>query len=798
MITAIYYHPDGYETSRPDLMGRHSAGEGMLKAICRYTSSDEIYAYCIDKEHYDHFLEKVTRFSAHPKQCTWVHPYAYQRLKEPGCIFMPDPVLSNMAWLRRHGDMRDFSLCGVTRSTASDRAMDAIGNLLTAPLQPWDALVCTSMSVRTMVQRILLDYHDYLDDRFGFTGKSELPVELPVIPLGVEFAEFDLDEDKKAQHRKDWREKLALTPSDPVILYVGRLSFNEKAHPVPLFIALEQCARRLKQTICLVMAGWFRNETSKVQFIEAARLFCPSVKVAFVDGRDPEVRKTIWYVADLFTSLVDNVQETFGLAPVEAMAAGLPVVVSDWDGFKETVRDGIDGMRISTWTPPAGLGDGMALAYASGAASYGHYLGYQCQMTVVDVIQCAKAFEKLLSDRALRKSMGEAGKERVKSTFDWKVVIKQYEELWNHQNEIRKTCRQIGSQLTGGPSNPLRNDPFTLFAQYSTRRLSPNTFIRKTLEATREKLAAALKNPMAAFGSKYFYPGDKLAQLLDSLSAEKLVSVQSLCARVPGNQGRALLASLLWLGKTGFLQLFPANCLDEIETAAIQDAISPIDAIAPKADCVKSSLLAENTQASAQFENVHSLDFQPSDLGPEQFPSVFCPNCSDLVQIDWAYCHSCGKPLPENSPANPSAQRYNSEAFRSENYGLASAMADHEKFKAVLAEYIQAVTANPQNLLGYRRKLIESYERLSQIQDPDCFGNVLWGALCLASDSYFAEKAMKYGWAAEELGQVLSGWYQLLAHAFLVQPQPLEPQDTNAWINNLISLQDKARETPEN
>ena len=28
------------------------------------------------------------------------------------------------------------------------------------------------------------------------------------------------------------------------------------------------------------------------------------------------------------------------------MAAGLPVVVSDWDGYRDTVRDGVDGFRI--------------------------------------------------------------------------------------------------------------------------------------------------------------------------------------------------------------------------------------------------------------------------------------------------------------------------------------------------------------------------------------------------------------------------------------------------------------------
>jgi glycogen synthase len=52
----------------------------------------------------------------------------------------------------------------------------------------------------------------------------------------------------------------------------------------------------------------------------------------------------------------DNIQETFGLTPLEAMAAGLPVIVGDWDGYKDTVRDGVDGFRIPSLMPPAPLG----------------------------------------------------------------------------------------------------------------------------------------------------------------------------------------------------------------------------------------------------------------------------------------------------------------------------------------------------------------------------------------------------------------------------------------------------------
>ena len=64
-------------------------------------------------------------------------------------------------------------------------------------------------------------------------------------------------------------------------------------------------------------------------------MLCPEVQLHVLDGRGEKVRREIWSAADIFVSLVDNIQETFGLAPLEAMAAGLPTVVSDWDGFRD-------------------------------------------------------------------------------------------------------------------------------------------------------------------------------------------------------------------------------------------------------------------------------------------------------------------------------------------------------------------------------------------------------------------------------------------------------------------------------
>jgi len=41
---ALLYAPDGYDTSRPRLMGRHAAGEGFLGGMVRHAGFDRLVA----------------------------------------------------------------------------------------------------------------------------------------------------------------------------------------------------------------------------------------------------------------------------------------------------------------------------------------------------------------------------------------------------------------------------------------------------------------------------------------------------------------------------------------------------------------------------------------------------------------------------------------------------------------------------------------------------------------------------------------------------------------------------------
>ena len=82
-----------------------------------------------------------------------------------------------------------------------------------------------------------------------------------------------------------------------------------------------------------------------------AKLFGVADAVTFsVDFADGDKRHLL-AAADLFVSPCDNLQETFGISVVEAMAAGLPAIVSDFDGYKDTVTPEV-GVRVTTrWNP---------------------------------------------------------------------------------------------------------------------------------------------------------------------------------------------------------------------------------------------------------------------------------------------------------------------------------------------------------------------------------------------------------------------------------------------------------------
>lgn len=469
MNAVIYYHPEAYTTSGPKLMGRNAAGESFLRGFIVHSKASEFWAQVQRPEHAQHFARTVQHFGR-KEPVKAVDKHSLAALTQAGVVYYPGPGIGEHAFQRAAFGHGTWSLCGITHTTSSAGAMDALADLITAPVQPWDALICTSTAVKNNVERLLQAQVDYLKYRLGIS-RLVLP-QLPVIPLGIHTQDFAFIEAQKAQARAT----LGVDEHTLVVLFMGRLSFHAKAHPLAMYQALEKAAQASGKQVVLVECGWHANEFIERAYADGAKLACPSVKVITLDGRKAEDRQTAWAGADVFCSLSDNIQETFGIVPIEAMAAGLPVVVSDWDGYKDTVRDGIDGFRIPTLMPQAGLGGDLALRHALEIDTYDMYCGHACSLVAVDVEATAQAFIRLFESPELRRQMGEAGRKRAVEVYDWKPIIGQHEALWAKQTEMRLAAKADKSSVKPlAHPWPARMDPFHAFASYPSQSLTPQT-----------------------------------------------------------------------------------------------------------------------------------------------------------------------------------------------------------------------------------------------------------------------------------------------------------------------------------
>lgn len=546
---AIHYHPDGYRTDRSTLMGRHAAGEGFLRGYLRTIEQAEYVCVAESQAHARGFADAVAALRPGAK-ARWRLPGDLRGLAQDGAFMLPGPDLAASAWRRRRGDQRGHSIIGVTHTTATHRAIDMIADTLIAPVQAWDALICTSKSVRSSVDRLLDERAAYLSDRIG-ANRIGRP-QLPVIPLGV-----DADAMAAAgQHRKVWRDRLGIADADVAVLYFGRLSHHGKAHPSPMFAAVQQAVERIgagAPKVHLILGGWYANDGQKAVFETEAKRLAPRVTLHHVDGRTAEAREGLWGGADIFTLLSDNIQETFGLAPVEGMAAGLPVVVSDWDGFRDTVEDGVEGFRIPSLFPAAGLGRDLAIAYEDGGESYDGYMAATSQFCAIDVPRAADAFARLIADPDLRARMGAAGQRTVRERFDWPVVIRQYQALWTELAAIRKAADERAPARPGAPAHPLRMDPTVLFSSYPTAVLEPADRLELS-DAGRSALGATVLSSSEIAPRPGFLAGASEVETLFTLLKDGPLDARELVAKVEPPRRTLVFRTLIWMLKHDLLR----------------------------------------------------------------------------------------------------------------------------------------------------------------------------------------------------------------------------------------------------
>ena len=554
------FHPHGHLARPANPFGKDIANAGLFRALvqhggfrnvavlnqCGLTSKEltaEMAPTLVDHQ--------MLRFETAPLADTTLP-------SRHGVLLRGQPYLAELAWLRRGAALdQAYSLVGLIHTIAPPAIRQLIGDAALAPTHPWDALVCTSPAVQQAVEAMFEAWAEHLAVRVGAV-RAPRP-QLPLIPLAVE-TEVLASQAADRQARTTLRERLRIAPDELLVLWVGRLSFYEKAFPQSMFQAVELAARRSGKRLHFGLVGWFPGgEADLKRYQQAAELLAPALNVVVLDGNDPELLAQSWAAADLFLSLVDNIQETFGLAPVEAMAAGLPVVVSDWDGYRYTVRDGIDGFRIPTLASPGGApGELLAGLHSLELETYQTYVGAAAQHTAVHIEEAAAAIARLADDTALRESMGRAAQQRAQTMFCWPEVVRLYQELFADLAERRRVT-QASEASAGARIQPLRGEPFAAFRGFATTVLHPELVLRLADQARPSDLQGRL-----AVELNRLYPGlrgnqsesQALLQQLEQEGASGL-SVESLLHDASPSRRPFLETTLVWLAKLGLVDWLP-------------------------------------------------------------------------------------------------------------------------------------------------------------------------------------------------------------------------------------------------
>ena len=465
----------------------------------------------------------------------------------PRCAMFYNLPRSSALWNRHGRDSRAYSICGINHSLTGSGAYARMRDILLAPTHPWDAVICTSGAALGVVRRHIEAWADYVGSRGGVA--MPVTMQLPVIPLGVDVDAF-APSPEADQAGTDVRRRFGIGADALVVLYLGRLNATSKASPCPMFLGLERAAAQLGRRLHLIQAGWYPSAEMEAETIRFAAETAPSVGLHHLGSVEGAERRAAFAAADIFISLSDNIQETFGLSVVEAMAAGLPVVASDWDGYRDTVEAGVTGVLVPTLMAAPGAGADLGRRHGFMGRAYNRYLLDAAQATAVSIPAVAAAVLALGQDAERRRAMGAAGRARAKRLFDWPVVIGAYAALWDELDAIR---RAAGPTPPG--ADPLHPDPFALFAGFPTRATRPETWFVLAPD-WRERLDRAAGSKLLRRDTDALPAPSDIERLVADLDRRGGAAARSLIEAAAPLPADSVQRALVWLAKCG-VTLFP-------------------------------------------------------------------------------------------------------------------------------------------------------------------------------------------------------------------------------------------------
>ncbi len=328
-----------------------------------------------------------------------------------------------------------------------------------------DGIGCTSEASRSIMQAW-----------YAHARKSRnIPVEwkqpqLQVIPLGVP----DPDLGGHEPMREAFRASLNLDAKTVLILLYGRVSVVDKMDVRPFFNALRRIRAQHPQLSFLFYVAGAMDEDDAMQEQMQALAKAWDIPFALAPNPSRTLKKQLFASADIFVSPTDNIQETFGLTLIEAAQSALPVIASDWNGYKDIVIPEETGLLVPTLAPTATP----TLDAIAGVLFNKLHQLLRSQQTALHVPSLEKALVRLMANPALRQKMGQNAKERATRLYTFDSVVDGWVDFW-HQLENNPISPEEEAFLRG-VEHPYNLDFGKTFACYASHHLCEESFLQCT------------------------------------------------------------------------------------------------------------------------------------------------------------------------------------------------------------------------------------------------------------------------------------------------------------------------------
>ena len=204
---------------------------------------------------------------------------------------------------------------------------------------------------------------------------------------GVDTVYFSCD-NVDLERIKAIRDELRIDDNKLVITMIARLYWSKG---IKEFVEAANMLHKKHRNLVFLIVGWIdKNNPDAITegFIKKAT----NEFVKFI-GKREDIRE-ILYVTDIY--VLPSYREGLPRTVLEAMAMEKPIVTTDAPGCKETVENGVNGFLIPIKNSKA----------------------------------LARAIEKLILNKDLRKKMGRASREKVIKEFSSEIVVSQVLRLY--------------------------------------------------------------------------------------------------------------------------------------------------------------------------------------------------------------------------------------------------------------------------------------------------------------------------------------------------------------------------------